>query len=556
MEMIALFRTDKRNKYTLLKITVIIAVLILIGNLVYNIFTHDARANKLPKAPIISVNTGDNPPSYNITYPFTIKPELTEYQLNGKDITTTSPKEALPLGEHNIKVRYKVNGKYSEWASKDFTIANGVKQVALGENYTLVLMIDGTVKGWGSNLYGQLGAVKVETNSAGAGGEATSGGTNTGNAGNTPQVGSNTENAGTNAGGNTNAGNNTSGVGNTGNTTSTAGSINPNTVPTTVEGLTNVKQIASGLNHCLALMADGTVKAWGLNNFGQLGINQNLGTNVANPVPVTIPGISNVKQLVAGPDYSMALLADGTVKAWGNNCFGQLGTNINLGSDKANPVPNTIPDLVGAKQISAGAAHAVALLDSGTIKAWGQNTYGQLGFDTKGVAVSVTTKIAGFTRVEQISAGAYHTVALMSDGTVKAWGWNNGGQLGNSTNSTTDLPNFEPQAIAGIKGVRQVSGGCYHTAVLMEDGTLKVFGRNNYGQLGVSNNAGTTNPNVEPSVVQELKNVKQIITGYNHTVALKWDNTINIWGWNNMSQLGNGKTEDSWAPLAVNGLVN
>ncbi|MFC5404402.1 fibronectin type III domain-containing protein [Cohnella soli] len=310
------------------------------------------------------------------------------------------------------------------------------------------------------------------------------------------------------------------------------------TTPTLVPGLTGVKQLVAGQYHTLALMEDGTVKAWGYNVYGQLG----LGDTTNRTTPTLVPGLTGVKQLVAGQYHTLALMEDGTVKAWGFNYYGQLG----LGDTTTRTTPTLVSGLTGVKQLVAGHSHTLALMEDGTVKSWGYNYYGQLGLgDTTNR--TTPTLISGLTGVKQLVAGQYHTLALMEDGTVKAWGYNSNGQLGlgDTTNRTT------PTIVTGLAGVKQLVAGGSHSLALMEEGTVKAWGYNYYGQLGL----GDTTNRTTPTPVPGLTGVKQLVAGASHTLALMEDGMVKAWGHNGSGQLGLGDTTNRTTPTLVPGLT-
>jgi alpha-tubulin suppressor-like RCC1 family protein len=146
-----------------------------------------------------------------------------------------------------------------------------------------------------------------------------------------------------------------------------------------------------------------------------------------------------------------------------------------------------------------------------------------------------------------VSAGGNHTVALKSDGTVWAWGWNNSGQLGDGT--TTDR--LSPVAVPGLTGFIAVSAGANHTAALKSDGTVWAWGDNTWGQLG----DGTTTGRVSPAAVPGLAGIVEVSAGADHTIALKSDGTVWAWGANTEGVLGDGTTTDRPRPVAVPGLT-
>jgi len=308
--------------------------------------------------------------------------------------------------------------------------------------------------------------------------------------------------------------------------------------PVTIVGLTGVKQLVSGGHHTLALMEDGTVKAWGYNGDGRLG----LGDMTSRLVPTVVSGVTEVKQLVAGFDYSLALMEDGTVKAWGNSAKGQLG----LGNTTNQMIPATVAGLTGVRQIITGSYHSLALMVDGTVKTWGKNDVGQLGLGTTTNRLAPTI-VAGINRVKQITAGYSHTLVLMEDDMVKAWGNNNSGQLGlgNTTNQ------LKPVAIASLNGAKQLVSGFNHTFALMEDGTVKAWGQNSNSQLGL----GDTTDRMAPVTVSDLNGVKQIVAGWKYSMTLMEDGTVKAWGANPDGQLGLGDTTARILPVTVAGLT-
>ncbi|GAA3015939.1 hypothetical protein GCM10020229_28900 [Kitasatospora albolonga] len=264
-------------------------------------------------------------------------------------------------------------------------------------------------------------------------------------------------------------------------------------VPGLVPGLTEVEAVAAGGSHALALLKDGTVRAWGLNDKGQLGD----GTTTDAKLPVTVAGLNDVQAVAAGDSFSLALLKDGTVKSWGNNDKGQLGITAKPATGAAVPAPApatrttaaVIPELTTVKSIATGSSHAMALLADGTAVAWGLNDKGQLGDDTvanKPYPVPVL-ELKG---VSALAAGGSHSLALLEDRTVRAWGLNTNGQVGDSTQTqrNTSVP------VSDLTGVLAIAAGSAHNLAVLADGTVKAWGLNDKGQLG----DGTTTQRLTP----------------------------------------------------------
>ncbi len=141
------------------------------------------------------------------------------------------------------------------------------------------------------------------------------------------------------------------------------------------------------------------------------------------------------------------------------------------------------------------------------------------------------------------SFGGYHTCALVSDGTMKSWGYNSYGQLGDGSTTQRNTP----VSVSGISTAVAITAGVFHTLALLSDGTVKAWGRNNYGQLG----DGTTTSNGTPVSVSEISDAVAIAAGFEHTCALLSDGTVKAWGLNNYGQLGDGTTTDSSTPVSV-----
>ena len=329
-----------------------------------------------------------------------------------------------------------------------------------------------------------------------------------------------------------------------------------------------IVQTANGNGYSLALSADGTVYTWGRNEYGQLG-NGVTATNSPVPVAVKTAGTpmegKTIVQISAKVWYALALASDGTVYSWGFNSWGQLGngtsgTANNASAPVAVKTAGTPMDGKTIVQVAAGATHSLALATDGTIYAWGKNEYGQLGNDsTTNSPVPVAVKTAG-TPMEgktiiQIHAGYEHSLALASDGTVYAWGRNNSGQLGKNDATDTHIPAAVQTLGTPMAGkvIVQLAAGNSQSMALASDGTVYTWGWNQYGQLG---NGTTTNSRIPVAVVTTGtplagKTISQIAAGNAHALAMTDDGAIYSWGWNQYGQLGNNSTINSSLPVIV-----
>ncbi|WP_282578105.1 RCC1 domain-containing protein [Geomonas paludis] len=231
----------------------------------------------------------------------------------------------------------------------------------------------------------------------------------------------------------------------------------------------------------MALLRDGTVRAWGDNGYGAVGD----GTNTRRLLPVEVIGLSGVVALSSWSSHILALKEDGTVWAWGWNGHYQLGTENVSARYTAAPVPG-ITDVIA---IAAGGAHSVALKGDGTVWTWGGNSSGQLG-DGTDITRFQPLQVPGLTEAVAIAAGDNHTVALKNDGTVWAWGYNNYGQLGDGTTTKR----YTPVRIAGVSGVTAIAAGSSQTFASKGDRTLWAWGQNYYGNLGDGSTTVRTSP--------------------------------------------------------------
>ena len=259
-----------------------------------------------------------------------------------------------------------------------------------------------------------------------------------------------------------------------------------------------ITSIAAGWNHTLGLKSDGTLWAWGGNEHGQLGI---ASTPSSTATPAQVGSDANWTMIAAGHSFSLALKNDGTLWAWGANEYGQLGVNDGTTTDKTAPVK--IGVAANWTRISVGNGHVLALKSDGTLWAWGLNSLGQLGIGTI-VDSPVPAQVGTDTAWTSIAAGYDHSVALRNDGTIWTWGGNSSGELG--IGKITNTPNPSPTQIMGTNWSAISAGGSGvpytyiadgelthvggHTLALKGDGTLWAWGQNIFGQLG---DAGTPN---------------------------------------------------------------
>ncbi len=246
--------------------------------------------------------------------------------------------------------------------------------------------------------------------------------------------------------------------------------------------------MAIGDHHTVVIRADGTVWAWGLNRSGQLGVTANYGTDVVTTTPLPVPGLTSAVAVAAGADFTVVLLADGTVRTFGANQAGQLGTTP-AGPGQSRSTPQQPLALTNVTAIAAGQAFTVAVTDDGTTWGFGSNARGQIGEPlpaNRDDPNPAPRPIFGLDRIVRVAAGTEHLVALTDRGAVWTLGLNSDGQLGRPANYLSYVPNTAPAMVLDAGRVVAIAAGGQHSALLAVDGAAWTFGRNSYGELGTA----------------------------------------------------------------------
>jgi alpha-tubulin suppressor-like RCC1 family protein len=305
--------------------------------------------------------------------------------------------------------------------------------------------------------------------------------------------------------------------------------------------------IAAGGSHNLALAADGTVWAWGNNGNGQAGD----GTTSNHFTPVQVPRLSGVTAIAAGWAHSLALRSDGTVWAWGQNTFGQLGD----GTTTEQHSPVQVKNLSDVVAVAAGKETNTALTAAGAVWAWGLNTEGEVGDGTQNNQ-STPVKISGLAGVVAIARGQEHALALKADGTVCAWGNGWYDRIGDGQNTHR----YSPVQVPGLSGVAAIAGGGLHSLALTSDGMVWAWGWNDAQPLGGAADGGqigngTTAPQPTPVQLSSLSGVVAVAAGGAHSIAVKADGSVWAWGYNAMGQVGDVTMTNQHLPVKVRGLA-
>lgn len=285
-------------------------------------------------------------------------------------------------------------------------------------------------------------------------------------------------------------------------TTTTTTPTTTTTAPPPVE-LTDAVGVAGGVGHACAILSDSTVKCWGDNSGAQLGNGTSSGfatkaTNVA--------GLSNVSKLFAGSLDTCARLGDATVKCWGSDYWAQFGDGLSGpqpgNSSNLRITATAMPHLDGIVDLAFGSFSNCGVFGDASVKCWGWNQYGELGNGTTGglaqppplgtgVIVKTPQPVVGLGgNAVAVSAGSSFACAILDDTSVKCWGKNTVGQLGNGTTTDSNVP----VAVSGLTGAIAIRSKFETTCVLLTSATVKCWGSNAYGQFGLGNTTSSSSP--------------------------------------------------------------
>lgn len=353
------------------------------------------------------------------------------------------------------------------------------------------------------------------------------------------------------------------------------------TSPVAVLGLSNITALAVAYHFTLALLSEGTVRSWGGNDFGQLGD----GSHEDSGKPVEVKGLKEVKAVSAAGGHALALLDNGTVLTWGGSDYGSRGngesgfeTEWKEKEPNAPPrdEPALVPHLEHVTAISSGGGSDFALLENGTLMAWGEATGGILGLgeagpeECKGEAgtqpcstIPRQVKLPEGATVTAISGGGEATYALLSSGEVLAWGNNGHGQLGNGTTNASfspikvELPKLEEELKTKLEVVA-ISGGDVYALALLKNGEVIGWGANGVGELGGTSSEECRNiPNScskIPKLVSGLSGIGAVSAGRSFSLTLKSGSIYSFGDNEPWGQLGIGSTTNTNVPSLVSGL--
>ena len=320
--------------------------------------------------------------------------------------------------------------------------------------------------------------------------------------------------------------------------------------------------IATGTSSAAAAVPEsGSVLAFGSNFWGQLGNTTNAGTTTPNATPTSLSvpiGAGTIVQVAAGTGHTLLVTSSGQLFALGTNAAGQLGIAPASATAMPVPTPVTLPGAIGSvTQAAAGAGFSLALTSSGQLYAFGSNQYGQLGNSTNNGTTTanptptLVTLPGQVGTITQVAAGQAHSFALTSSGQLYAFGYNQYGQLGSTTNNGTTTATPTPTLVAlpgQIGAIAQVAAGGYHSLALTASGQVFAFGWNYYGQVGNDTNNGTNTANPTPALVTlpaQAGAATQIAAGAYHSLASTGTGQLYAFGGNQSGQLGNATNNNT-----------
>ena len=310
--------------------------------------------------------------------------------------------------------------------------------------------------------------------------------------------------------------------------------------PVVRAGLSGITAVVGGVGETMfALAPGGVVWEWGPNPAGALD----------RIVPSPVDAAGSVTQVAADGSGAVALTSTGVVQDWGTNGSGQLGngtTSGELTSPTVVPLPSIAVAVAGSRQ---DPATRFAVMSDGTVMAWGDNSFGTLGVNS--ASVSTPQAVPGLTHVVAMAAGGSQAYALNSLGQVYAWGANGSGQLGDGsfTNRAT------PQPVVGLTDIVAIAAGLNTGYALSSEGVVYAWGGNGEGELGNNDDPDDPTDLALPVQVGSLGTTVAIGAGDFNGYAIQSDGTVRSWGQAGNGQLGNGNFSDSWVAAPVTGLT-
>lgn len=316
-----------------------------------------------------------------------------------------------------------------------------------------------------------------------------------------------------------------------------------------VAPIPNSTVVEAGFAHTCAVLSDHTVRCWGKNNTGALGDNRASGDRSDKPVTVvdeTGQPLIWAKSVGVSTDiwetgaaFSCALMMDETVRCWGSNAGGFLGTGQDFPVLGSAATARPVIGLSAVTSLSVGGWHTCAISAGDLVYCWGYDATGALG--VPGIELSSTpVRVTGISGARAVASGGSHTCAILSDNSVRCWGRRGAGALGDGDLSPTFTAT--PVQVVGLTNAVAIGAGWNHSCAVRGDGTVWCWGDNSYGQLGNSTDVPLRGRSATPVRVDDVTNAvlvsASIGAGGEHSCALVADHSMRCWGSNLAGELG------------------
>ncbi|KAG5528963.1 hypothetical protein RHGRI_029580 [Rhododendron griersonianum] len=345
-------------------------------------------------------------------------------------------------------------------------------------------------------------------------------------------------------------------------------------LPTQLSALDDheITSVTCGADHTTAFSESRMqVYSWGWGDFGRLGHGNS--SDLFTPQPIKALLGLQIRQIACGDSHCLAVTMEGEVQSWGRNQNGQLG----LGTTEDSLVPQRINAFQGisVKMVAAGAEHTAAVTDDGELYGWGWGRYGNLGLGDKNdrlVPQKVSSVEFQAEKMDMVACGWRHTISVSSSGGLYTYGWSKYGQLGHGDFEDHLVPH-RLEAL-GEHFISQISGGWRHTMALTSNGKLYGWGWNKFGQVGVGDSVDHCSPlqvrfpheqaiiipislvdlHVHDFNDNNIFKVVHISCGWRHTLAFTERQNVFSWGRGTNGQLGHGESIDRNVPTIIESL--